>query len=75
MLLTAALGVLGVASGALAARVAEWQLLLIPVSVVSLALAHYFAYRRGVGGHRQRALLWIATPVSVALWVLPSLFR
>jgi hypothetical protein len=56
MLLTAALGVLGVASGA-------------------LALAHYFAYRRGVGGYRQRVLLWIATPVSVAFWVLPSLLR
>jgi hypothetical protein len=75
MLLTAALGVLGVASGALAARVAEWQVVLIPMSVVSLALAYYFAYRRGVGGYRQRVLLWIATPVSVALWVLPSLLR
>ena len=63
------------ASGALAARVAEWQVALIPMSVVSLALAHYFAYRRGVDRQRQRVLLWIATPVSVALWVLPSLLR
>jgi hypothetical protein len=75
MLLTATLGVLGVASGALAARVAEWQVVLIPMSIVSLALAHYFAYRRGVGGHRQRVLLWIATPVSLTLWVLPYLIR
>jgi hypothetical protein len=75
MLLTAALGVLGVASGALAARVAEWQVVLIPMSAVSLALAHYFAYRRGVGGQRQRVLLWIATPVSLTLWVLPYLTR
>ena len=75
MLLTAALGVLGVASGALAARVAEWQVVLIPMSVVLLTLAHYFAYRRGVGGQRQRVLLWIATPVSLTLWVLPYLTR
>jgi hypothetical protein len=75
MLLTAALGVLGVASGALAARVSEWQVVLIPMSVVSITLAHYFAYRRGLGGHRQRIVLRIATPVSVTLWVLPSLLR
>ena len=36
MLLTAALGVLGVASGALAARMAELQIVLIPVSIASL---------------------------------------
>ncbi len=40
MLLTAALGVLGVASGALAARMAELQIVLIPVSLASLALGH-----------------------------------
>jgi len=50
MLLTAALGVLGVASGALAARMAELQIVLIPVSLASLALGHYFAYRQGAGG-------------------------
>ena len=69
-LLTAALGVLGVASGAVAARMAALQIVLIPVSIASLALGHYFAYRQGAGGRRQRLVLWIATPVSLALWVV-----
>ena len=75
MLLTAALGVLGVASGALAARMAELQIVLIPVSIASLGLGHYFAYRQGAGGHRQRVMLWIATPASLALWVAPWMLR
>jgi hypothetical protein len=75
MLLTAALGVLGVASGALAARMAELQIVLIPVSIASLALGHYFAHRQGVRGRRQRVMLWIATPVSVALWMAPWMLR
>ena len=75
MLLTAALGVLGVAGGALAARMAEFQIVLIPVSITSLALGHYFAFRQGVRGRRQRVMLWIATPVSLALWVAPWMLR
>jgi hypothetical protein len=75
MLLTAALGVLGVASGALAARMAELQIVLIPVSLASLALGHYFAYRQGARGRRQRVMLWIATPVAVALWIAPWMLR
>ena len=63
------------ASGALAARVAEWQFVLIPVSLMSLALGHYVAYRRGVGGRWQRVLLWIATPISLTLWALPHVMR
>ena len=66
---------LGVASGAVAARMAELQIVLIPVSVVSLALGHFFAYRQGVEGRRQRLMLWIATPVSLALWVVPWMLR
>jgi hypothetical protein len=73
--LTAALGVLGVASVALSARMADLQIVLIPVSIASLALAHYFAYRQGVGGRRQRVMLWIATPASLALWVVPWMLR
>ena len=61
--------------GAIAARVAEWQFVLIPVSFVSLALGHYFAYRRGLGGRWQRALLWVATPISLTLWALPHVMR
>lgn len=75
MLLTAALGVLGVASGALAARMAELQIVLIPVSIASLALGHYFAYRQGAGGRWQRFMLWIATPASLALWIAPWMLR
>ena len=63
------------ASGALAARMAALQIVLIPVSVASLALGHYFAHRHGAGGHRQRLMLWIATPVSLALWVVPWMLR
>ena len=75
MLLTAALGVLGVASGALAARMAGLQIVLIPVSIASLALGHYFAHRQGAGGRGQRVMLWIATPASVALWIVPWMLR
>jgi hypothetical protein len=60
-----------VASGALSARLAELQLVLIPLSALSLVAGHYLAYRRGAGGKRQRVLLWIATPVSVAFWIVP----
>jgi hypothetical protein len=63
----------GVAGGALAARLAEFQVVLIPLSALSLLAGHYLAYRRGSGGRRQRVLLWIATPVSIAFWVLPRL--
>ena len=62
---------MGVASGALSARMAELQILLIPLSALSLAVGHYVAHRRGAGGRRQRMLLWIATPVSLAFWILP----
>jgi len=47
---------------------------LILVSIGSLALGHYFAYRQGAWG-RQRVMLWIATPASLALWVVQWLFR
>lgn len=54
---------------------AELQIVLIPVSIASLALGHYFAYRRGAGGRQQRVMLWIATPASLALWVVPWMLR
>jgi hypothetical protein len=73
--LTTVLGTLGMASGALAARVAEIQILLIPVSIVSLAAAHYFAYRHGHSTARRRPLLWIVTAISVGFWVVPLVAR
>ena len=63
------------ASGAVAARMAALQIVLIPVSIASLALGHYLAYRQGAGRRRQRLVLWSATPVSLALWVVPWLLR
>jgi hypothetical protein len=66
---------LGVASGAFAARMAGLQIVLIPVSIASLTVGHYFAYRQGAGGRRQRVMLWIATPASLALWVVPWMLR
>jgi hypothetical protein len=64
-----------VASGALAARVAEVQIVLVPVSVMCLALAHYLAHRKGTVSWSQRVALWVATPLSIALWVLPHVVR
>ena len=69
------LGTLGMASGALAARVAEIQVLLIPVSIASLAAAHYFAYRHGRRTIRERPLLWVATVISVGFWAIPLIAR
>jgi hypothetical protein len=74
-LLTTVLGTLGMASGAMAARVAEIQIVLIPVSIVSLVAAHYFAYRHGRRTTRQRSLLWIVSVISVAFWVVPLATR
>jgi hypothetical protein len=74
-LLATVLGTLGIASGALAARMAEIQIVLIPVSVVSLAVAHYLAYRNGHRTTRQRSWLWIVSVMSVAFWVLPLAIR
>jgi hypothetical protein len=74
-LLTTVLGTLGMASGALAARVAEVQIVLIPLSIVALAMAHYFAYRQGHRSPRQRPLLWIVTTLSVGFWVVPLALR
>jgi hypothetical protein len=51
------------------------QIVLIPVSIALLALGHYFAYRQGAEGRRQRLMLWIATPVSLALWGVPWMLR
>jgi hypothetical protein len=76
MLLTAALSVVGVTAGAFAARLAELQVILIPVSVVSLGVAHYVALRSiGPGRRRQRIMLWAATVLSVSFWGLPALLR
>jgi hypothetical protein len=76
MLLTVALSVVGVTAGAFAARLAELQVFLIPVSVVSLGVAHYVAHRSGGPGRRRRQImLWAATVLSVSFWGLPALLR
>ena len=76
MLLSATLSILGVTTGALAARVAALQVILIPVSVVSLGGAHYLAYRRaGPGQRRQRVVLWTATALSISFWLVPAMVR
>jgi hypothetical protein len=65
-----------VTAGALAARVAELQLILIPVSVVTLGIAHYLAYRRTAPGYRrQRIVLWAGTVLSIGFWVVPAILR
>jgi hypothetical protein len=60
---------LGLTSGALAARMAELQVLLIPVSVLSLGLAHYVAYRKGAASPWQRTALWGGTLIAIATWL------
>jgi hypothetical protein len=72
---SAGLGGLGVASGAVATYVAAWQPFLIAVSAGFLGLAYYHAYRRGRG--RRRSWLWLAitTPLTLLSWVLPYLGR
>lgn len=62
---------LGLASGAVAARVAELRLLFVAMSAVFLAAGYYVAYRRGAGGRRQRLALWVGTPVAALFWILP----
>jgi hypothetical protein len=66
---------LGLASGAVAARVAELRLLFVVLSLVSLGAGYYFAYRRGRGSRFQRMALWVATPLTVFFWLLPLVTR
>jgi len=65
---------LGVTGGALAARLAGWQLYLVPVSAGFLGLGFYLTYRKGLGRRRDRVILWLATAVTVFFWALPYLF-
>jgi len=66
---------LGLAGGAVSARVADVQVVLMPVSLLALALAYYFAYRRGPTPRWQRLALWMSTPITVLSWLWPSLTR
>ena len=67
--MTVGLGLLGLTSGALAARVAALQFLLIPVSVVSLGVAHYVAYRKRATSRWQRPALWAGTALALITWL------
>jgi len=67
--------VLGVAGGALAARLAEFRVYFVPVSVGFLGAGYYFAYWRKTGSRRQRIMLWVATPLTVLFWILPYVSR
>ena len=71
MLLSVGLGVTG---GALAARLAGWQIYLVPISAGFLGLGFYLTYRKGFGRRRDRVILWVATAVTVFFWALPYLF-
>lgn len=63
----------GVAGGALAARLAGIQIYLIPLSALFLGLGFFLAYGKGIGGHRDRLILWIASGVSLVFWLTPIL--
>jgi hypothetical protein len=65
-----------VTTGALAARMADLQIVLIPLSAVALGVAHYLAYRSArPGPWRQRIILWTATVLSISFWVVPATLR
>jgi hypothetical protein len=63
-------------SGALAARVADLQMVLMAVSAISLVVAHYLAHRKaGSGQRRQPIILWTTTALSVCFVVAPAMLR
>ena len=64
---------LGLTGGALAVRLAGLQIYLLPVSAGSLGLGFCLAYQKGMGRHRNRVILRIATVVTVFFWGLPYL--
>jgi hypothetical protein len=72
-LVSAGLGGLGIASGAVATVVAAWQPVLIALSAGFLGLAYAHAYRR----RSRRAWFWLAitTPLTLLAWGLPHLGR
>jgi len=65
----------GLVGGAVSARVADVQVMLMPVSLASLVLPYSFAYRRGPAPRWQRRALWMSTPITVLPWLWPSLTR
>lgn len=71
--MSAGLGGLGVANGALADRQTALQPLAVLVSAVFLGLAYHHAYRRGPASGPARAWLWITTPLTIFPWILPHL--
>ena len=70
MLLSAGTGVVG---GSLAARLTAYRIYLVPISVISLGAGFYLAYWKRRGPRWNRTVLWVATVVSVFLWLLPYL--
>lgn len=72
MLLSAGLGLAG---GALAARLAELQGFLVPVSAGFLGVGSYVAYGRKLATRPQRIMLLLATPLTVFFWILPYIAR
>ena len=71
MLLSAGLGVAG---GALAARLEALRVYLVVLSAAFLGLGYLLTYRGGAGRRRERILLWVATGVTAFFWSLPYLF-
>ncbi len=48
-----------------------YRVYLFPVSVLALGIGFYFAYYRKIGPRWSRIMLWLATVVSVFLWLSP----
>ncbi|MCH7646444.1 MAG: hypothetical protein IH788_04525 [Nitrospinae bacterium] len=64
----------GVTSGGLGAvSLAAYRVYLLPVSVLSIGVAFYLSYTKGMGGPKRRRYLWGALAVSLFFWSAPWL--
>lgn len=59
---------LGLVGSGLAVGLAAYRGVTIGASALALAVAHWYAWRRGVGGRTTRALLVAASAAAPVLW-------
>jgi hypothetical protein len=62
---------LGLSGSGLAAGLVAWKPVLIALSALSLALSHWFVWRKHWGGRATRVVLLVATVLAPILWCLP----
>lgn len=67
----AAVGLTGGGLGT--ARLAAYRVYLIPLSMLSIGVAFYLSYTKGMGGRKRRRYLWGALGLSLFFWTAPWL--